>query len=86
MIDGVRKSLDKHSCQIRFMPRKKESVWSPVNIEKIEKLTNAGLMQEAGITIFKNRTENKPYAYAFKKDLKLPSDFESKFKNNVKAW
>ncbi len=53
-IDSVRKSTDEYSYQIRFMPRKKESVWSPVNIEKIAKLTNAGLMQEARITIFKN--------------------------------
>ncbi len=85
-IDGVHKSIDKYSYQIRFTLRKKESVWSPVNIKKIEKLTNAGLMQEAGILIFKNRVENKPYDYAFKQDLKLPSDFESQFKNNLKAW
>ena len=85
-IDGVRKSIDEHSYQIRFTPRKIESVWSPINIEKIEKLTEKGLMQEAGIKIFQNRAENKPYDYAFKKDLKLPSDFESQFKNNLKAW
>ena len=86
-IDGVRKSIDEHSYQIRFTPRKKESVWSPVNIKKIEKLTNEGLMQQAGVEIFKNRTERKPYDYAFReKDLKLPIEFESQFKNNSKAW
>ena len=85
-IDGVRKSIDEYSYQIRFTPRKIESVWSPVNIEKIEKLTKEGLMQEARIKIFNNRAENKPYDYAFKKDLKLPSDFESQFKYNLKAW
>ena len=55
-------------------------------LKKIEKLTEKGLMQEAGIKIFKNRAENKPYDYAFKKDLNLPNDFESQFKDNLKAW
>ena len=86
-IDGVRKSIDEHSYQIRFTPRKTESVWSPVNLEKIEILKKKGLMQPAGIKIFKNRTESKPYDYAFRqKELKLPSDFESLFKENLKAW
>ena len=86
-IDGIRKSIDEHSYQIRFTPRKKESVWSPVNLEKIEKLTKEGLMQPAGIEIFKSRAESKPYDYAFRqKELKLPSDFESLFKENLKAW
>lgn len=85
-IDGVRKSIDEHSYQIRFTPRKKGSVWSPVNIEKISTLTKQGLMQQAGIDIFKNRSESKPFDYAFKKDLKLPSDFENQFKKNLKAW
>ena len=85
-IDGVRKSIDDDSYQIRFTPRKVQSVWSPVNIEKIETLTKAGLMQQAGIDIFKNRVEAKPYDYAFKEDLKLPNAYESQFKKNVKAW
>jgi len=38
-IDGVRKSIDEHSYQIRFTPRRKDSAWSLVNIEKAEKLT-----------------------------------------------
>ena len=86
-IDGIRNSIDEHSYQIRFTPRKKESVWSPVNLEKIEKLTKEGLMQPAGIEIFKSRAESKPYDYAFRqKELKLPSDFEKLFKENLKAW
>jgi uncharacterized protein YdeI (YjbR/CyaY-like superfamily) len=86
-IDGVRRSIDEDSYQIRFTPRKKTSVWSPVNLEKIENLTKEGLMQPAGIEIFKNRAESKPYDYAFRqKELNLPSDFEDEFKKNAKAW
>lgn len=86
-IDGVRKSIDNDSYQIRFTPRRKNSVWSPVNLKKIKELTKNGLMQQAGIAIYKNRTENKPYAYTFKQDdLKLPSEFERLFEENAKAW
>lgn len=86
-IDGVRKSIDEQSYQIRFTPRKKNSVWSPVNLDKINKLTGDGLMKPAGIDIYKSRDKNKQDAYGFRKqDLKLPPDFESQFKANTKAW
>jgi uncharacterized protein YdeI (YjbR/CyaY-like superfamily) len=86
-IDGVRSSIDEHSYQIRFTPRRKRSIWSPVNLEKIEKLTKEGLMQKAGVEIFKGRPEAKSSDYAFrKKELNLPSDFEKQFKKNSKAW
>ena len=35
-IDGVRKSIDKDSYQIRFTQRKSTSIWSAINIKKIE--------------------------------------------------
>lgn len=86
-IDGIRRSIDEDSYQIRFTPRKKKSVWSPVNLKKIEVLTKKGLMQQAGIEIFENRPAAKPYDYAFtRKELHLPTDFENQFKENVKAW
>lgn len=86
-IDGVRKSIDEHSYQIRFTPRRKDSVWSPVNLKKIKELTENDLMQPAGIKIFKSRKKNSDSDYAFqKKDLKLPIEFETQFRSNPKAW
>jgi uncharacterized protein YdeI (YjbR/CyaY-like superfamily) len=86
-IDGVRRSLGEDSYQIRFTPRRKNSVWSPVNLEKIKKLTELGLMQPAGIEIFNIRQESKPSNYAFRqKNLKLPTEYETQFKQNIKAW
>ena len=35
-IDGVRKSIDNDSYQIRFTQRKPTSIWSAINIQKIE--------------------------------------------------
>ena len=58
-IDGVRKSIDKYSYQIRFTQRKSTSNWSGVNIQKIQELTKQGFMRPAGLASFENRKENK---------------------------
>lgn len=86
-IDGVRKSIDYESYCIRFTPRKKSSIWSAVNIKKVEILTEQGLMNEAGINIFKHRTESKSKIYAFEKEeVQLSQEFEQIFKDNKIAW
>src|SRR6187551_1378625 len=58
-IDGVRKSIDKSSYQIRFTPRKPGSIWSAINISKIKELTKKGLMEPAGVASFENLKEHK---------------------------
>lgn len=86
-IDGVKHSIDKERYQIRFTPRKKSSIWSAVNIKKVEKLTEQGLMQPAGIESFGNRTESKSKIYAFENDeVQFSPEFEKLFKANKIAW
>jgi uncharacterized protein YdeI (YjbR/CyaY-like superfamily) len=86
-IDGVRNSIDKDSYAIRFTHRKLTSIWSAVNIKKIEALTQQGLMLPAGLTIFEKRTENKSRVYAFEnEEVKFSPQFEKMFKANKKAW
>jgi uncharacterized protein YdeI (YjbR/CyaY-like superfamily) len=86
-IDGVRKSIDKDSYQIRFTQRKSTSIWSAVNIKKISALTKAGLMQPAGLASFEKRIESKSKIYSHEKDeVELTRDFKRQFKANKKAW
>ena len=86
-IDAVRKSIDDERYMIRFTRRKPTSIWSNVNIKKIEELTSKGLMRPAGIEAFKLRTESKSGIYAFEKEeVKLSKEFEVQFKANPKAW
>jgi uncharacterized protein YdeI (YjbR/CyaY-like superfamily) len=86
-IDGVRKSIDEESYSIRFTPRKPKSIWSAVNIRKVEELRKQGLMQPAGLAAYDKRDENKSAIYAYEKaTVKLDAEFEEKFKANVKAW
>jgi len=86
-IDGVRKSIDSTSYQIRFTKRRPNSNWSAVNIRKIVELTKKGLMRPAGILSFTNRKEanSKIYAYENAEGL-FPPELEELFKANKMAW
>ena len=86
-IDGVRRSIDDQSYCIRFTPRKSTSIWSAINIKKVDELTKLGLMQPAGIESFSKRKENKSKIYAYENEAMIFSEeFEKKFKANKKAW
>ncbi len=86
-IDGVRKSIDKDSYQIRFTQRRTTSIWSAINIQKIETLTKQGLMRPAGLASFENRKENTSKIYSYEnEEVKFSSELEKQFKPNKKAW
>jgi uncharacterized protein YdeI (YjbR/CyaY-like superfamily) len=86
-IDGVKHSIDNDSYKIRFTPRKKTSIWSAVNIKKVELLIEQGLMQESGLESYKNRSESKSKIYAFEnEEMKFSPELEKIFKANKKAW
>ena len=86
-IDGVRKSIDKDSYQIRFTRRKPTSIWSAINIKKMEELSKQGLMQPAGFASFEKRTEGKSKIYSYEKEEpQLSQNFIRLFKANKKAW
>jgi uncharacterized protein YdeI (YjbR/CyaY-like superfamily) len=86
-IDGVTRSIDNDSYQIRFTQRKPGSIWSAINIKKIEALTKQGLMQPAGLAAFEKRKEARSAIYSHEnEEAKLTKDFEKQFKANKKAW
>ena len=47
-IDGLRKPFDERSFLQRFTPRKRRSVWSQINRDKVARLTAAGRMTPHG--------------------------------------
>lgn len=47
-IDAIRKPLDDASFLQRFTPRKKKSIWSHLNRERVARLTAAGRMAQPG--------------------------------------
>lgn len=86
-IDSVRRSVDDQSYCIRFTPRNPKSIWSAINIAKIEALSKQGLMKPAGLEIYEKRKDNKSKIYAYEQELKrFSATFEKQFKANKKAW
>lgn len=86
-IDGVRRSINSDSYQIRFTPRKPTSIWSAINIAKVEKLANDGLMRPAGIAAFKLRKAENSKIYSFESAAKqLDATLEKQFRADEKAW
>lgn len=86
-IDGVRKSIDTESYTIRFTPRRPGSIWSAINIEKVAKLTQQGLMKPAGIESFNRKQEHKTRVYSHENEKKkLAKELEKIFRANKTAW
>ncbi len=86
-IDGIRKTIDDESYSIRFTPRKKSSIWSVINIKKVEQLTKAGLMTEAGKKAFELTSEERSGIYSHEKEAYiLNPELEKQFKTNKPAW
>lgn len=86
-IDGIRKSIDQESYSIRFTPRRPDSVWSNVNIQKVDQLTKLGLMRPAGLAAFQRRKKDQSgiYEYEQQKDA-FDQAYLATFKANKKAW
>jgi uncharacterized protein YdeI (YjbR/CyaY-like superfamily) len=86
-IDGIRKSIDKESYSIRFTPRRSTSIWSVINIRKVEALSKSGLMKPEGLKAFNLRKENKSGIYSHENEVvKLDPEYETLFKRNAQAW
>lgn len=86
-IDGLRKSIDGKSYTIRFTPRKPGSVWSAVNIKRVQVLVDAGRMRPAGLAAFQARRENKSgiYSYEQRRD-ELEEPYAGLLRKNKAAW
>ena len=87
-IDGVRKRIDDQAYQIRFTPRRPGSIWSAINIAKVELLTAQGRMQPAGRQAFAGRLAHKSaiYAYEQAQDATLTDAETGRFRRDASAW
>lgn len=77
-IDGQRKSHDEQYFLQRFTPRRKNSMWSKRNVDKVEVLTQAGRMRPAGqAEVDAARTDGRwARAYASSSNIEIPADFQ----------
>lgn len=67
-IDAIRRSVDAESYTIRFTRRKPTSIWSAVNVAKVEALEAQGKMTDAGRAAFALRRDDRTGVYSFERD------------------
>jgi uncharacterized protein YdeI (YjbR/CyaY-like superfamily) len=87
-IDGIKKRIDDERYAHRFTPRKKNSKWSPTNIDIAKRMIKNKTMTNSGLKAYKERKE---YDSAFLKmrssvESTLSSELEHKLRNNKIAW
>lgn len=87
-IDGVRKRIDDQRYSIRFTPRKAGSIWSAVNIAKVEQLRAQGRMTAAGERAFADRRDARSRVYAYEQagTAALAPDELRAFRRREDAW
>ena len=87
-IDGVRKRIDDKAYQIRFTPRRVESIWSLVNIAKINELIAQRRIQPAGMAAYEARSDKRTGVYAFERaaPAELADEDKRTFMSNAVAW
>ena len=85
-IDGLRKSMDDQRWMIRFTPRKPGSIWSAVNVTRVEELKALGHMCTPGLEIYDNRDPAKQQRYSFENDpTTLDPAYDKILRANKKA-
>ena len=87
-IDGVRRRIDESSYSVRFTPRKANSIWSAVNIAKVERLRAQGRMRPAGEAAFARRSEARSAVYSFEQATvaELSAEELHSFGRDHAAW
>ncbi len=86
-IDGLLKRIDDDSFRQRFTPRRRDSIWSTVNIRRVSALEAAGLMAPAGRAAFAGRDPKRTGLYSTENpDAALSPAFEKRFRAQKGAW
>jgi uncharacterized protein YdeI (YjbR/CyaY-like superfamily) len=86
-IDGVRRRVDDVSYSIRFTPRRKRSIWSRVNLKRVEALEALGKMHAAGLAALARREPERTGVYSFEdRPRELDPAYEAEFKHHPEAW
>jgi uncharacterized protein YdeI (YjbR/CyaY-like superfamily) len=87
-IDSIGRRIDDERYQVRFTPRRKGSVWSPVNVAKIAELTAAGMMHPAGVHAFGSRKPERVAVYPYEQpaDAVLDDQQTARFRVEEGAW
>ena len=81
-IDGIGRRIDDERHQVRITPRKPDSIWSNVNVQRFAELEAEGRMTDAGRAAFAKRREDRTGVYSFEREeaAELPPEYESRLR------
>jgi uncharacterized protein YdeI (YjbR/CyaY-like superfamily) len=86
-IDGVRKSVDEERYMQRFTPRRARSMWSLVNIKRVEELRAQGRMCAPGLAAFDERDEKTSGVDSLARaNAAFTPELARRFRANARAW
>jgi uncharacterized protein YdeI (YjbR/CyaY-like superfamily) len=86
-IDGQSKGYDEESYLQKFTPRRKRSIWSKRNTEKVEQLIKDGEMHSSGLAEVEAAKADGRWqkAYDSPANMKIPEDFLKELSKKPKA-
>lgn len=86
-IDGIVNAYNDDYWLQKFVARKPKSVWSKINVAKVEALIKSGKMQPAGLATVETAKQNGNWdnAYAGSSTMTIPEDFQAALDKNPKA-
>lgn len=86
-IDSRKESLGEDSWVQRFGPRGKNSIWSQVNKEKVQRLMEEGRMKPSGLQAIETAKINGRWeaAYAPQSRATVPAEMEAAFAEHPRA-
>jgi uncharacterized protein YdeI (YjbR/CyaY-like superfamily) len=86
-ISGQRRSLDEQYYLQRYVPRRPNSVWSQVNVDKVARLTAEGRMRAAGLAEVRRAQADGRWdaAYQSQKEATVPDDLAAVLKTDAQA-
>jgi uncharacterized protein YdeI (YjbR/CyaY-like superfamily) len=87
-IDGVRQGIDAGRYRIRFTPRKATSIWSTVNVARVEQLSAEGRMGPAGLEAFARRRASHSGVYSHEQsgEPELGDEQRAAFEGRPGSW
>lgn len=86
-IDGQKKAFDAAYFAQRFTPRRPRSLWSKINVEKVQALHDAGRMRPAGLRQVEAAKADGRWqaAYSGARDMSVPEELLAALARNKKA-
>ena len=84
-IDSIRRRLDADAYTIRFTPRRSGSIWSRVNVKRVEELIARGEMHASGMRLFRERNPEKTAGYVRPDEQALDPSLAAVLRANKKA-